>query len=130
MTECNAALSWLQDDGRTPVQLLVLNRHTNAAETITLDTDLKRALDLRDEHLGRDMEQLVSMMLYIKDKCHVSGRAYHEMASLCQQMPRHYRLKERIRELNSKWNIYPTPNGTTGVQQPLRERLVRRGFIV
>ena len=102
---------------------LVLNTDTHQTETITLNRDLERALDLRGERLGADMERLVSMMLYIKDKCHVSGRAYHEMASLCQQMPRHYKLKNRIRELNSKWNIFPTPAGTTGVQQQLEERL-------
>ena len=44
---------------------------------------------------------MISMMLYVKDKYNVSGTAYHEMAS------RHYRLKQRISELNSKWNIRP-----------------------
>ena len=42
-----------------------------------------------------------------------SGSAYHELASLCREMPRHYRLKERITELNSKWYIIPTLDGTT-----------------
>ena len=64
------------------------------------------------------------MMLFIKDKYNVSGSAYYEMASLCSQMPRHYRLKQRISELNSKWSIRPTPEGTIGVQQPLKECLL------
>lgn len=63
------------------------------------------------------------MMLYVKDEYNISGSAYHELASLCREMPRHYRLKERIAELNSKWNIVPTPEGTIGVQQRLQERL-------
>ena len=66
---------------------------------------------------------MISMMLYVKDKYNVSGTAYHEMASLAREMPRHYLLKQRISELNSKWNIRPTPEGTLGVQQPLLERL-------
>lgn len=66
---------------------------------------------------------LVSMMLYIKDRYNISGQAYHEMASLCREMPRHYRLKEKIAALNSKWNIHPTPEGTVGVQQRIAECL-------
>jgi len=62
-------------------------------------------------------------MLYIKDRFDVSGRAYHEMAKVCKEMPRHYKLKNRIVELNKLWNIRPTPNGTHGVQQSLQERL-------
>ena len=38
-------------------------------------------------------------------------------------MPRHYKLKDRIAELNKHWNIRPTPEGTCGVQQSLEERL-------
>ena len=45
-------------------------------------------------------------MLYVKVKYNVSGRAYHEIASLCRHLPR--------------WN--PTPEGTCGVQQSILER--------
>ena len=43
----------------------------------------------------------------------------------CQKSPRkcQAKLKKRIQELNSKWDIFPTPNGTVGVQQSLEERL-------
>ena len=37
---------------------------------------------------------------------------------------RHYRLKEKIFQLNKNRNISPTPEGTVGVQQSLEERLV------
>ena len=66
------------------------------------------------------------MMLYAKDRFQVSGRAYHEMSKICRQMPRHYKVKQRIAEFNSMWNIRPTPNGTCGVQQSLKERLLVR----
>ena len=45
------------------------------------------------------------------------------MAKACKEMPRHYKLKNRIVELNKLWNIRPTPNGMHGVQQSLQERL-------
>ena len=51
------------------------------------------------------------------------GNAYHEMAQLFKSMPRHYKLKNRIAELNTMWNIGLTPSGTVGVQQKLEERL-------
>ena len=47
------------------------------------------------------------------------------MAKVCKQMPRHYKLKNRIAELNKLWHIRPTPNGTHGVQQFLKRLEVR-----
>jgi len=38
----------------------------------------------------------------------VSGSAYHEFAKICQEMPRHYKLKRRISELKSLWSIQLT----------------------
>lgn len=38
-------------------------------------------------------------------------------------MPREYRLKQRIAELNKQWNISSTPNGVCGVQQSLEDSL-------
>ena len=35
-------------------------------------------------------------------------------------------LKEKVKELNSHYSIKATPNGTFGVQQSLRERLLLR----
>lgn len=121
--ECTAALTWLEEEGLTPVKVVVMNSETRELEQITLRKDLERALNARGEHISRDEADMISMMLYVKDKYHVSGNAYHEMASLCREMPRHYKLKQKIAELNSRWNFKPTPEGTIGVQQPLMERL-------
>ena len=66
------------------------------------------------------------MMLYVKDRYCVSGDAYHELAQACKHMPRHYKIKVRIMELNKLWNICQTPNGIVGVQQSLEERLRAR----
>ena len=102
--------------------MTVFNTETEKLENITVrkDLDLETALQLNGEELGEQEADLVSMMLYVKDKYNISGSAYHELASLRREMPRHYRLKQRIAELNLKWNIVPTP---VGVQQRLQERL-------
>ena len=50
--------------------------------------------------LAQDELDTANMMFYIKDHFDVSGRAYHEMAQVCKEMPRHYKLKNRIVELD------------------------------
>ena len=92
-------------------------------QTIWMKKDLEQALNLDGEELSEDDVDLVSMMLYVKDRYNVSGSTHHEMASLCSGMPRHYCLKEKISELNKNWKISPTPEGTVGVQQSLEEHL-------
>ena len=62
-------------------------------------------------------------MLFTKDRFNISGGAYHEIAQLCENMPRHYQLKQWIAELNKLCNIYPTPNCTCGVQQSFKTRV-------
>ena len=71
----------------------------------------------------QDDVDTINMMLFAKDRFSVSGTAYHEMAQACRSMPRHYKLKQRISELNRLWNIHSTPNGVLGVQQSLEDRL-------
>jgi len=63
------------------------------------------------------------MAIYIKDKYNISGNAYHEMAQIFKDMPRYYKMKERILELNKKWKMKPTSEGMCGIQQSLMERL-------
>ena len=42
---------------------------------------------------------------------------------ICKDMPRSWKIQERIKAINSKWNLSQTPGDTTGVQQSLEERL-------
>ena len=91
---CAATLAWLEDEGVSPVSVTVVDNETMELQTLTLNRDLERALNLDSEQLSEEDTNLISMMLYVKDRYNVSGSAYHEMASLCATMPRHYRLKE------------------------------------
>ena len=104
----------------TPV---VVNSETSEVQRITLRKDLVQALNLSGEQIRDEDADMISMMLYVKDKYNISGSAYHEMASLCKQMPRPYKLKQRTAEFNSMWNFKPTPAGTVVVQQAFSERL-------
>ena len=56
----------------------------------------------------------------------LEGEAYQDLAKVFSELPSSTALKKLVKELNRKWNITPTPNGTFGVQQSLRERLLLR----
>ena len=120
---CEASLSWLDQDGYEPLSVEVRNRETGNIEKISLKRhDMEELFGSESSITESEMDEL-NMMLYVKDRYNVSDGAYHEMAKVCKEMPRQYKLKERIRKLNQEWNIRPTPNGTVGVQQSLEQRL-------
>ena len=75
------------------MSMIVVNE-TSELQTIRMKKDLEQALNLDGEELNEDEIDMVST-LYVKDR-YVSGSAYHETASLCSTMPRHYRLKKRF----------------------------------
>lgn len=104
------------------MEVVVVYSETKEVQHITLRKDLEQVLSLSEQMSDEDAD-MISMMLYVKDKYNISGSAYHEMASLCKEIPRHNKLKQ-IAELNSKWNLKPTPAGTIGVQQPITEHLI------
>ncbi len=119
-----AALQWMEEDGFVPINVEVKNTQTGLAEIIELSSEEVFGQDA--ESIRIEQLQMINMMLFIKDKFKVSGRAYHELAKVCKSMPRHYKLQQRTKELNAQWNIWPTPNGTCRVQQSLKDRLSQR----
>lgn len=112
----------METEGYTPLKPEVRNKRSGEIETVTLNpVDSKEILGPNTASITESDLDVVSMMLYVKDKYDVSGSAYHEMARICKILPWHYRLKERISELNKLWNLRPTPNGVCGVQQSLED---------
>lgn len=88
-SSCLDALGWLEDDGFVPLTVSVRNIRTGQLETITLNsTEVfgEDADSLKEQEL-----QTLNMMLFVKDWYNVSGRAYHELAKVCKEMPRLYR---------------------------------------
>ena len=120
-TECSNSLDWLESEGYTAMKVTVKNNTTNDIEIININSD--ELLGPQGSSATEEEVDLLNMMLYIKDKYNVSGAAYHEMAQLCKSMPRHYKLKDRITELNTLCKIFPMPDGILGVQQSFEERL-------
>ena len=119
--KCSNSLAWLEDEGYKAKELTITNDETGDAETIKLDTE-----EIFHGEEGQEELDKLDMAIYIKDKYNISGNAYHEMAQLFKEMPRHYKIKDRIKELNKAWNIKPTPEGTCGVQQSLEKHLKAR----
>ena len=120
---CSQSLSWLEDQGFIPVTVMVRNVSTGKEEAIPLcDQDLFEPFGQSDD-VDKDTLDTVNMMLYIKDWYNISDGAYHELAKVCKEMPRQYRLREQITNLNKLWKIRPTSNNIQGVQQSLKDRL-------
>ena len=119
VSECAASLTWLQEEGMTPVQVVVVNSETSEIQRITLRKDVEQALNLSGEQIRDEDADDIDYAVYKGQIQYIflELRTMNEMASLCKQMSRHYKLKQRIAELNSRWNFKPTPAGTVGVQQ-------------
>ena len=86
------------------------------------NSEARSLFEPTEDVLEQDVD-VMNIVLYVKDYYNVSGDAFHELASICKHLPRQYKIKQRIAELNSLWNIKPTPSGTVGLQQSLEERL-------
>ena len=63
------------------------------------------------------------MWIYIKDRFNISNEAWHELATKTKQMPNNYKIEKKLKELNAKWNLQPTPGQAERVQLSLRESL-------
>lgn len=103
------------------------NAKTGKVENIVLQSEDAESVFGPDALSATDSDvDMISILLYVKDRHNVSGGAYHEMTQVCKTLPRSYKLKQRIAELNKLWQIRPTPNRTCGVQQSLEDRLRAR----
>ena len=120
---CTTTLSWLHNEGLVPISIQVRNLESGMVETISLSQADSASLFGQNERMSEENLDIINMMLYVKDWYNVSGEAYHKFASICKGLPRHYKIKERIAELNRFWNIKPTPYGTIGLQQSAKDRL-------
>ena len=70
----------------------VMNTSTGKEDTTTLESQHLTELFGQSEEMTEDELERVNMTLYIKDGYSVSDSAYHELAKVCAQMPRQYRL--------------------------------------
>ncbi|CAH3115052.1 unnamed protein product [Pocillopora meandrina] len=108
----------------------VLNTETNQYETFNLVGEGELPFTESDpKALDNDDIDNINMWLYLKDKFNISNEAWHEIAIKANGLPNTYSIKKRINELNSKWNLKPTPGDAEGVQlgfaESLQEHIVR-----
>lgn len=73
-----------------------------------------------------DKENTVKRIFLIKDKYSISNAAYHEIATSERSLPRSYQIDKQVRKTNQRWEVTNTPEGTTGVQISLKEKLLKR----
>lgn len=80
-TSCATSLAWMEKEGLTPVKFIAKNTQTDQLETIVRDdSNICEALHVHEEDPSKEDVEVINMMLYTKDRFHVSGGAYHEMA--------------------------------------------------
>ena len=131
--ECQTTLSFLGLYNFIATKIEVLNTDTNQYETFNLVGEGELTLTDSDpkELTNDDLDDLdnINMWLYLKDKFNISNEAWHEIAMKANGVPNTYSIKKRINELNSKWNLKPTPGDTEGVQlgfsDSLKEHIVK-----
>ncbi len=122
-SSCQESLKWLENDGLIPVSVQVKNIETGERQTISLQTSESGIILGPSDQISDASLDTLNMLLYVKNSYNISGCAYHELASICKGLPKHYTIKQRIQELNKMRNIRSTPNGIVGVQQSLEDRL-------
>ena len=87
LSECAASLTWLQEEGMTPVQVVVVNSETSKVQRITLRKDLEQALNLSGEQIRDEDADMISMMLYVKDKIIYCTYIYYKCDLLWKNRP-------------------------------------------
>lgn len=97
---CSRSLSWLENQGYLPTMVTVINIKSGEEETIELPNSELAQIFGQSGVINEETMNVVNMMLYVKNWYNVSDSACHELAKVHSQMPRQYKLKERISELN------------------------------
>ena len=128
--ECQTTLSFLGLYNFIATKIEVLNTDTNQYETFNLVGEGELTFtDSDPKELTNDDLDNINMWLYLKDKFNISNEAWYEIATKANGVPNTYSIKKRIKELNSKWNLKPTPGDTEGVQlgfsDSLQEHIVK-----
>ncbi len=125
---CELSLAWLEKEGYKVAKVEAVNSKTGEVEVICRPS--RELMDaLGQEPLSESDADTLQMILYVKDRFNISGQAYHEMTKICKSLPRSYKVKRLIAELNKQWKIFPTPEGTCGVQQSLKVSIPLCAFV-
>lgn len=120
------ALLFTEHEDFKTTQVELTNKSTQEKVVcVQHDGELKLATKEMLEEQGSS-EMVVNQTLYIKERFNMSNQAYHEMAMVNKELPRSCAIIKAAKQLDEKSIIYPTPGRLKGVQQSLKERLVKR----
>ena len=123
VTDCETSLSFFGLHSFVATKIEIFNENTLEYETLTLvDEENIETSSQTEELTDGDIDE-INLLLYNKERFNVSNEAYHELTMICKDLPRSWKIPDRIREINTKWNFFPTPGDTNGVQQSIKERL-------
>ena len=65
----------------------------------------------------------VNLWIYVKDKFNISNEAWHELSMKSKSIPNMYSIKQKVKLLNSNWNLFATPGEAEGIQISFKESL-------
>ena len=112
------------------VDSVLCDENLGVIDVTVKDKQSDSMLNLADKHphvpSTDDNSNILNLLLYAKERFRISDSAYHELSMLFPVLPRTCQVKQRVKELNEQWEIYPTPEGSLGVQQSLKKQLIAR----
>lgn len=123
ITDCETSLSFLGLHGFVATKVEIFNENSNEYETLTLVDEENIQTSSQTETLTDGDIDEINLLLYTKERFNISNEAYHELSMICKDLPRSWKVQERIKYINSKWNLSITPGDTCGIQQSIKERL-------
>ena len=100
--------------------------NTETGEIVTVENQDGKPVIKSKEANKESEDSLLRKNLYIKDKYNISNEAYHELAMTNPEIPSSYRLLKTVKEINSESIIRSTTGKAIGIQQSLKERLMKR----
>ena len=117
----NNSVSICEAEGYDLCSLELKSRDTGECETLTVTT--QAVCENKDASIMTSDCKLHTL-LYVKDKFSVSNQAYHEL-SMISDLPNFSQVRTLTKSLNSQFHIFNCPNNIIGVQQSLRERILK-----
>ena len=116
VTDCETSLSFLGLNSFVATKIEIFNENTLEYGTLTLVDEENIETSSQTEKLTDEDIDEINLLLYTKERFNISNEAYHELTMIFKDLPRSWKIQDRIREINRKWNLYPTPGDTNGVQ--------------
>ena len=122
--QCHATLSFLGRYDYVATKVEVYNEDTGKHETFSLleEGELPFTENEEKEMTDEELDDL-NMWMYLKDKFNISNEAWREFSVKAKDVPTLSRMTKRINELNSSWNLSPTPGKAEGVQIKFEDSL-------